>query len=417
MANKKSSGFRAFLNKLQHKASKIFNNNNKKDSSSDKTNLEIVKGSRKKKLIIRIISYSLIVAVIITLIIVNAFTPTGLIEKIQNDYAARGKGEFPVNVYAKNADDMVSNGQVALILNNTYLEIYNQNGKLINALSHGMFKPTLKVSEARFLIFDRNRYSIKVYNYSAELYERTFDKNICCADISRDGSFAVATTSDTYNNSVYVYNKKNELVYTWNSAEGYVTDVAVSNDGESVAVCLIDAKSGSYVSSVYILQFNSASPVFKTEYNTLITSLNSVNEHYFVASGPDAAAVIEWQGSQRSMEFSGVVRYYDVDFEGNSVFVCGREDNDQTNSIIIIGEDGSVIKQFDFNSSVNDVSINNEYVLILSSNVSYVYDLEGSVIAELLCDTKPNFAILTDNGEVLVLDNSQLKILSSENQQ
>lgn len=394
-----------------------FKVNDKNNENKKQSNFEIVKGSRKKKLIVRIVCYSLILAVIITVLVINATTPTGLIEKIQNDYAAKGNGEFPVNVYAQNADNMVSNGDVALILNNTYLEVYNDNGKLINAFSHGMFNPSIKCSEARFLVFDRNRYSVKIYNYSTELLNKTFDKNVTCADIGRNGTYAVVTTSDTHNNTVSVFNKNNEPVYSWNSANGYITDVVVADNGKSVAVCLVDAKDGTYVSSVYVLRYDSASPYYKVEYDTIITSISAVNKSYFLVNGVDFAAVIEWEGSNREIDFSGVIRHFGVNFKGISAIVCGREDNEQSNSIIIIGEDGSVLSKFDFNSPVSDFSINTGYVMLLSGNSAFVFDHSGNLINEFVSDTKPNFGYITKNGNVMVLDNSLLKSLTSKNQE
>ncbi len=406
--NKKSS-FKAYFKKVKRLFLEMFKGDDKEKGKENKTNLEIVKGSRKKKLIIRIVVYSIILVLIVTVLIINALTPTGLIEKIQNNYTASGKGEFPVNIYAQNPDDFISNGDVSFVLNGTYLELYNKNGKLVNAISHGMFNPVLEISEARMLLFDRDRYSVKVYNYSTELIERSFEKNVCSASIGRDGSFAVVTTSDTHNNTVSVYNKENEEVFTWNSAEYYVFDVAVSNKGDSIAVCLVNAKNGSFVSTVYILEYDSATPVWKHEFNTLVTTITSVNEKYFLLSGVDSAFSIEWEGGYSELDTNGVIRCYSTDFLGFSMVACGREDNEQSNSIFIIGEDGDVISDFEFTAPITDVCVNNEKCLILSSDTVYVFDLDGMKLDTFKTDTKPLFAAFTKDGEVLVVDNSQLK--------
>lgn len=412
---KLSNLFKNIAKKIKKAFNKTDDDNAKENEKGEKSNLELVKGSRKKKLIIRIICYALIVAAIITVLVINSKTPTGLVEKIQNEYAARGKGEFPVNVYAKNAIDFVSNGDVSLLYNDTYLEIYNDNGKLVNAFSHGMFSPALKVSEARFIIFDRDRYTVKVYNYSTELYNLEFEKNVIAADISRDGTFAVVTTSDSYNNTVFVYNKKNESVFTWNCADGYITDIAVANDGKSIAVSILDAKAGSFVSQIYILEFDSSTPFYKTEYNAAITSLNSVNENYFLATGVDFAATVDWQGGQNEIMINGVIRYFDISFDGFSAIICGREDNEQSNSIIIIGDEGNVSNEFEYNATLNDIYITDTSVTLLSGSIVKIYELDGSFSDEFLSETKPNFAVLTKDEYPIVLDNSQMKLLSSQN--
>ncbi len=410
---KKKSKISKYFRKLKLIFKELFSVKKSDDDTASKSNLEIVKGSRKRKRTVRIVFYALVLALIVTVIVVSALSPTGLIEKIQNSYVARGKGELPVNVYAQNPDEMVTNGDVISILNDTYLEVFNTNGKLINAFSHGMFNPCLETSEARFLLFDRDRYSVKVFNYSSELYSRTFDKNIYSADIGRNGTYAVVTTSDAYKNTVYVYNKSDEQIFCWNSAEYYVTDVVVANNGKSIGVCLVDASAGSFVSHVYILDYKSATPVYKVKFDTLVSSLSSVNQNYFVANGVDSVYVLNWEGSCSELDFNGVVRYFSTDVNGNSCFAVGREDNEQMNSIIIIGEEGSVLADFEFNAPISDVCVSTEKVLVLSNNSVFIYDTLGVLETELKSDTKPLFAVLNKNNEPLVIDNSQLKILKS----
>ncbi len=413
-SHKKTDVKKFFKNfkKIVSESFKVENNAVKNDKQS---NLELVKGSRKKKLIKRIVVYSVIFALIVTVLVINYLTPTGLIEKMQNGYVATGKGEYPVNIYAQNPNEFISNGDVSLVLNNTYFEVYNKEAKLINAASHGMFEPQLKVSEARFLLFDRDRYTVKVYNYSSELFERTFEKNILCADIGRDGTFAVVTTSDTHNNTVLVFNKKNELIYTWNSAENYCIDVAVSNDGNSIAVCLVDASSGSFVSKVYILEYDSATPVWKAEFDTFVSTISSVNKDYFLLSGVDSVFAVNWEGRYSEIDINGGVRCYSVTFDGFSAFAFGREDNEHENSIVIIGEDGNKYSEFKFFAPISDIAVNNELVAVLSSDTVYVYNFDGTLKSTLKSDTKPLFVVLNSNNEVTVTDNSQLKLLKESN--
>ncbi len=412
---KKKNTLKRFFKNIKKISLETFKNDSNDIKSENKTNLELVKGNRKKKLTQRIVLYSIICAVIITVLVINFLTPTGLIEKMQNDYATSGNGEYPVNIYAQNPDEFISNGDVSLLLNGTYLEVYNKKGKLVNAASHGMFEPQIKVSQARFLLFDRDRYSVKIYNYSNELYERTFDKNIICADIGRDGTYAVVTTSDTHNNTVTVYNKKNDLVYTWNSADNYCIDVAVSDDGDSIAVCLVDALSGSYLSKVYILQYDSATPVWKGEFNTFLSSISSVNKEYFLITGVDSSYTVNWKGGYNEVDLSGEIRYYSVDFSGYSSFCYGREDNEYENNIVIIGEDGSKLSEFKVFAPVSDIDINETRVAVLSSDTVFVYDFEGSLLKTLKSDTKPLFVSLTSDNNVVVSDNTQLKLLVESN--
>lgn len=394
--------------KRKIKLGKSKKNVNSADNGDFKSGLEVINGSRKRRKIIRIVSLAVAVVLIVTVLILNALTPTGLIEYMQNGYAAMGSGDYPISVYAVNASYFGCRNDAVSILNDTYFELYNSDGKLLQAVSHGMSNPVLEESEARFLLYDRERYSIIIYNYYTELYTAKFEKPIFAADIGRDGTYAVVTDSDTYKNTVFVYNRDNELIFTWNSASYDVLDVAVSRDGESIAVCLIDLDAGSFKSYVYILGFDNASPMFQQSFDDVVSSITSVGE-YILINGFDKAYTLSWtSGTLIDLGIAGDIIAYDFRFEANSSIVYGREDNKQVNTVTVISETGSVIASFPFNAAVTDIAVNETNVAVLSPTKCYIYDFGGNLISEFATDVKGLYVGLSDHGEVIVLDNSKL---------
>ena len=372
-----------------------------------KSGLELVNGTRRRRRIIRIVSLSIVAIIVLTVFIINLLTPTGLIELIQNSYSASGRGSFPVGVYSTNALSFGCRNDIVTVVNDTFFEVYNTDGKLIQAASHGMSNPTLEESEARFLLFDRERYGISVFNYGNELYTKQFDKTIISAAIGRDGTYAVATSSDTYKNTVFVYNKDNELVYTWNSASYYVTDVAVSDDGDSIAVSLLNSNAGAFESFIYILNFDSASPKHKYTFNDIVSSITDCGD-YLLVNGFDISHTIKYEGGELDLGINGTVRCYDFDFNGNSVMVYGRGDNEQVNTVTVIGENGNIKSSFGFNAAVIDVCINEKNVTLLTPTACYIYDLKGNLKTELPFEYKGLFVGLSEDSEILILDNSKL---------
>ena len=395
-----------FKRKPKSKKEKV---NSKRDISNDEqiSGLEVVKGSRKRRKKVRIVAISVAFAVVLTIFIINLLTPTGLIEYFQNSYASSGKGDFPVSVYSSNSEYFGCHNDIITLTNDTFFEVYNVDGKLIQAVSHGMSNPQLEVSEARFLLYDRERYSISIFNYANELYTKEFENTIISADIGRNGSYAVVTTSEVYKNAVFVYDKDNELKFTWNSANYYITDVAVSYNGKKIALCLLNSNAGSFESFVYILDFKSATPLEKYTFNDIVSSISNYGEYIF-ANGFDRAYSIKWDGGQSDLSVNGTIRCYDFDFSGNSCMVFGRGDNEQINTVVVLNEEGNLLSTFVFNSAVTDVAITNEFVAVLSPTECYIYDLNGNLKNSLTCEYKGMFVGLSSDGKALVLDNSKL---------
>lgn len=375
--------------------------------------LQLVNGTRKKRRIMRFIAYGIILAIIITLIVLNALSPTGLIEAIQNSYVAMGEGSYPISVYSSNATQYYNQNGMQCVLNGSFFELYNNDGKLIQAVSHGMSNPNIKMSEARYLLYDRGRYTVSVFNYSDELYSVEFDKAIVSADIGRDGTFAVVTDSDTFQNTVYVYDKDHKKgidpIFKWNAANYYVTDVAVADDGESIAVTLLNSKDGSFESFVYILSFDSEAPVRSYSYSDIVSSVESCGENYMIANGFDRAYIIPWNGGEPTdLAVSGVVRHIDTDIKGNSCVIYGREDNEQVNTVVVTDLEGKTISRFEYNNTVTDVCISESGIALLHGNGVELFNFKGNSLGSYASEVKGLYVGLTDDADVLILDNTKI---------
>lgn len=374
----------------------------------------VVRGSRKLKLKKRVISFAVIALIILSVILIHILTPTGLVESIQNKASTFGKGELPATVYSQNSEQFLKYGDAVLTLNDSFFEVYSNNGKLMQAVSHGMSDPVLEVSEARFLIYDRSRYSISIFNYSSELYQTTFEHNIISADISRSGAYAVVTDSDMYMNSVYVYNKNNKLVYTWNSATSYITDVAVSNNGKSIAVALVNAKGGIYSSSVYVLDFKSASPKVKYDFDGLISSVSVLNSKFVLANGTDKAMLLSISSNSMTEIAASSVRYFTSAFNGYSAVCHGRQNNEKDNTITVISKKGEITANIKADYIVSSISLSDRYIAVHSEKTIILFDFEGNEIGRITADTKPLFVAAVSKDYILALDNTRIYKLNLE---
>lgn len=383
----------------------------KKETVNDQqqSRFQVVSGTRRRNRRRRIVFYCITVAVLATLLVAHLLLPTGLLEGIQNGYSVLGSGEMPLTFYSANPTDFQKFGNVSCILNDTFFEIYNEKGKLIQAVSHGLSNPQLEVSEARFLLFDRDRYTIKIFKYATELHTHEFKHTVISADIGRNGTYAVVTGADSYLGTVYVYNKNNDLVFTWNSANSYITDVAVADNGKSIAVSLFNAKDGAYSSSVNIFDFKDATPSKVYSVDGLISAIKSVNKNYMIAHGVDKAVIIPWSdGNMLDLELGGVMRQTDINSNGLSAIVYGREYNEVINTVCVFDKDGVKKAEFPFNAKVNDISVLDETLLILSNEKIYRVDFAGNIKGETVCEIKPLYIGGISEDKCIAVDNSKM---------
>jgi hypothetical protein len=265
-------------------------------------------------------------------------------------------------------------------------------------------------------LFDRDRYTVKTFKYSTELSTIEFKNPIISADIGRNGTYAVVTTADSYLGTVYVYNKKNDLVFSWNSANSYITDVAVANNGRSIAVSLFNAKDGAYSSTINVFDIMSATPKQVYHIDGLISALKSVNRNYFIAHGLDKAVAVPWKDDNLlQLNLNGVVRHTDVANNGISALVYGREYNETDNNVIIFDKNGAKQAEFPFNAKCNDICVLKESVLILSNEKVYSVDFAGHIKSEITCEIKPLYIGAINEEKFITIDNSEMSVLKFSN--
>lgn len=101
---------------------------------------------------------------------------------------------------------------------------------------HGYKAPRLVSSEKYLLLYDRSGSSLSVYNAFSHLKSFEYNGTVVAAATSNDGTVAVAVVGDgNYYSTVYVYSASFELLNTISKYK-YVTSLALSESGSSLAI-------------------------------------------------------------------------------------------------------------------------------------------------------------------------------------
>jgi len=120
---------------------------------------------------------------------------------------------------------------------------------------HGYKSPRLVSSEKYMLVYDRSGSSLSVYNAFSHLKSFEYNGTVVAAATASDGTVAVAVVGeDDYYSTVYVYNSSFELLNTISKYK-YVTSLALSENGDALAIGSVYAeKSGEVHSELLYLE-------------------------------------------------------------------------------------------------------------------------------------------------------------------
>lgn len=354
----------------------------KKTKTPPPPKIKVIRGNKNKIRKKRLVMFSAVLLVICFIVGMAFILPTGIFDFLGNKFALIGEGNgYPVSLSGGSIIDVVQSDGFFTTVSSTNIEGYNNNGKLVFSYQHGYERPCLESSSTRLLLFSQGQKEYAVYDFRKNLLSATADNNILSAAIADNGSYALATQSDSYSSEVAVYNKKNELIFKWFCADYIINDVVFSPNGKKIAISAFNALNGHFVSKLYILKFDSATPIKSFTFeNDLILSLSSVSRKSFCAVFGNHTDFFTWRKFE-STSFSGDKSVSFLRTSGSkNVIVTGREGNKSDNTVTIFNAIGEQKYSFDFSAEINDIAILGKYVYILSDKQIYLYNVQGDLL-------------------------------------
>lgn len=353
----------------------------KKQSATQKGSLRVVKGNKlRNRNRVRVITG--LVATIVAAVLIFYFSlPTGIVDQINVFSSGFGSSQFPVSMAGSNTLTVDKHGSLFYCLSDTMVEGFNSGGKRILKSQHGFSAPVMRTSATRALIFDQGGISYKVYGVNDVIIEKTTKKNIISGSIARCGAYAIATGAEGYAACVTVYNKNGEQVYEWNSSVELVSDVALSPNGKKLAVAVFSGENGVYKSKVYVLTFDSASPIHTTEYEgKFIYSLQTnINKGFFTVHSEGTDYTSWGRYSNKNFTTENSVRMY----RGNSRFslaVTTRSSDKKDNTLILFNKKGKQVSEIKWEQSITDAALVGSHIFILSDTKVYLIDKSGNTV-------------------------------------
>ncbi len=377
--------------------------------NNNKSDIKVIRGGRLKNIRRRRIIIGCCIVLIAVIVVFSIKLPTGIFEFLQNKMAAIGSGSgYPVTISGGMVIDCKNIDNVFITVTPTAVSGYNtKSGKNVFSYQHGYENPALSVSEARFMLYAQGGDEYCVYNLKKQLISQKTQNDILTASIGRDGTYAVATQSDGYSSEVTVFDKNGKKVYKWFCADYIINDLIVADNGKHLVVSAVNGKEGKFISKIYMLDFNTATPLYSTTFdNDIILDINSENNKTFYAIFENKIEFFSWKDyaagnykCEKEIIFNRSTAKYNL-------LVTNQETNKNYNTIYVFDKKNQKHAQFNFELPIIDIEIKGRYVYILSDKHIYLYSCTGEKISDTSCDfgvvkiipiNKNNVAVLTDN--------------------
>lgn len=144
----------------------------------------------------------------------------------------------------------------------------NSKGKIKWKVEKELSEPLGESGGKYFLLADlAGNHFAASYKNGKLMNEYKSGSDIISAKITESGFAAIATDTDGYKGKVTVFNKRGREIYAWNSGSGYITDIALSDNGRYLAVAQLITENGLTDGKVQIIDTSKGETISVAERN------------------------------------------------------------------------------------------------------------------------------------------------------
>lgn len=161
-----------------------------------------------------------------------------------------GGSGFPVSLDQQEATQLLGmKGSVAVCTDGA-VTVYNTRGVKTGNFPHSYNTPISVYSGGRLLTYDLGGTGWMLTDKTKKLYSSSTEHIILGAALNDQGTVAVSCRGGNYLSEITVYNTHFEEIFLLNSADCYVTQLAVSDSGTLLAVGGVTAEGGALGSTL-----------------------------------------------------------------------------------------------------------------------------------------------------------------------
>lgn len=323
------------------------------------------------------------VVLVISVILVIASAPTGIVEYISTKVALSKSGEsFPVSYdFSTGGDITYSNGSV-LVTTENELKCYNKTGNLIYSRNHGFAEPIIKTSEIRTLVYGVNDSQYRIETAEKEVFSKKTDDNsaIVTADISDCGVYALVTESDEDIALVTVYDKNGNEEFKYHSANNYVTGVTVSENGKKVCIVSLSTVQAEFVSKLSVFDLDDTEPLYETELKGEVVYAAEYS------NSSDICVITDKQYFNLKNDKVTETLSYNPEFlnkyEINDDYILlynTADSNSLDGNVYVLNKKGKLKTQFAVEGNISDISVYDRKVYTLGEKINS-YNFNGELL-------------------------------------
>lgn len=254
-----------------------------------------------------------------------------------------------------------------VIYNRQHVAALNRGGKIVWKIDTAMSNPLVEAAGKYVLLADLGgKNYAALYKEGKLVCEFSPENDIISAEVNAKGYTVLATDTVGYKGNVKVFDKKGKEKFSWNSGDGYITDVAINGRGSRIAVSQMLSSKESASSCVQFIDLSSKKVVRTAEReNSLISEIRYLGSRLISVSESELCGFSASGRLSYSVSFAGrkVERY---DISSNNLLAFTAVDN-RGNYVLELYTPGGKLKGvYNAEGSIKNFSVSKDTVVAAS---------------------------------------------------
>lgn len=289
---------------------------------------------------------------------------------------------FPYNIDSSQNVSLVNiNNKLGILSPSSFTVLNTKDAGCEYVFSHGYSNPILESDGIYSLIYDQGAKKFRLDTISGAVYEQESANTILCADVSKNGTVAVATTSDEKICDLAVYSKSLNKQMQISTSAGYILAVALSENSKSVAAAVVTGENADLKTTVYVYDIAAGSDsekMVELPQGTLIDIRFTGSN--ILAVGTNYAGVIRKGETYEEIYAHNAISTRCVCYTpaGDLVLVYNQYNNSTENVISYIKTNGKIKNEINVSGNIKSVTASSSLVSVLTNGEIISFNLSDS---------------------------------------
>ncbi len=290
--------------------------------------------------------------------------------------------------------------KLAVLTGNSVTVLNPSDGKVEFTAVHGYANPITAASDSYLVTYDQGGSKLRL-DYSGEnLYEIEDENGFLCADVSDDGKVVYASQSTEKRSDIQVITKTRSEKMQYSLSYGFVTNIAIRDNGSQVAFVAMNSKDAHLQPKLYLMRIKDTEPYASFDLpGTQVLDIAYRGSSLYVV-GSSFVSVVNGEKLETVLK-NGEVQTVDFDYTGSGdlVLAYSSYSNATQNTVARITAGGKVESPFTVQGTVKDLSASGSRVAVLLADKIQVYKLsDGSVVHTADCtDAVRSITMMSSN--------------------